>query len=133
MAAALVANYPEVFAGAAFVAGMPVDSARDAISALRAMESGATRPSSGWGSRVSDLAAGRRAYPPISIWQGSNDTVVNPKNAEAMLEQWLEASGVDPKSYRTEEKPWGQRRTWSTPGSVPLAFYSIQGMGHAFL
>ena len=33
MAAALVANYREMFAGAAFVARMPVGSARDAMSA----------------------------------------------------------------------------------------------------
>jgi len=68
MAAALVANYDEMFAGAAFVARMPVESAHNAMSALRAMNSGATTPPSGWGGRVIDLAPRRRAYPPISIW-----------------------------------------------------------------
>jgi polyhydroxybutyrate depolymerase len=130
MAAALVANYPEVFAGAAFVAGMPVGSARDAMSALQAMNRGATTPSSGWGSRVTELSAPKRTYPAISIWQGTSDSVVNPKNAEAMLEQWLEASGIDRLSQRTEKKPWGQRRTWMAAGSIRLAFYSIDGMGH---
>lgn len=130
MAAALVANYPDIFAGAAFIAGMPVGSARDAMSALRAMNSGASRPTSGWGSRVTQLSPANRSFPPISIWHGTSDTVVNPKNADAMVEQWVEAGGIDPSSQRTEKKPWGQRRTWRSSGRVQLAFYEVSGMGH---
>ncbi len=130
MAAALVANYPEVFTGAAFVAGMPVGSARDAMSAFRAMNVGSTTPSSGWGSRVTELSAHKRTYPAISIWQGTSDSVVNPKNADAILQQWLEAGGIDPKSELTETKAWGKRRVWKEVGEVRLAFYSIAEMGH---
>nr|WP_026283518.1 PHB depolymerase family esterase [Rhizobium sp. 2MFCol3.1] len=132
MAAALVANYPDTFAGAAFVAGMPVGSARDALSALGAMNRGATAPSSGWGSNVTGLSDLKRSYPPISVWQGTLDTVVNPKNADAMLEQWLQASNVDPLIQRTETKSWGTRRTWGAKGSNPIVSYSIKGMGHGF-
>ena len=132
MAAALVANYPETFAGAAFVAGMPVGSARDALSAMGAMNRGATPPSSGWGHCVTGLSDLKRSYPPISIWQGTRDTVVDPKNADAMLEQWLQAGNVDPLIQRTETKPWGTRRTWGAKGNNLIAFYSIEGMGHGF-
>jgi len=47
MAAALAATYPDLFAGAAFVSEMPVGAVRDAMSALRAMKSGANLEKSG--------------------------------------------------------------------------------------
>ncbi len=130
MAAALVAHYPETFAGAAFVAAMPVGSVRDAISAMGAMSNGATPPSSGWGSRVTGLFDHKKSYPPISIWQGKDDTVVNPKNADAMLEQWLQAGDIDQLRPRKEKKSWGTRQTWGSQGKNPIAFYSIDGIGH---
>lgn len=67
MAATLVANYPEIFAGAASVAGMPVGSARDAISAFRAMSAGAGTAAAGWGNCVTELSAGGRSFPRISV------------------------------------------------------------------
>lgn len=104
MTAALVANYPSLFAGAAIVAGMPFGSARDAMSALRAMKSGAAPPSKGWGSPVTELCRQNAKPPPISIWQGTDDKVVNPRNAEANVAQWLEAAGIDRRLGRVKKK-----------------------------
>jgi poly(hydroxyalkanoate) depolymerase family esterase len=57
MTSALVANYPESFAGVAIIAGLPFGAARDAMSALRVMRSGASAPRGGWGRRVRENVA----------------------------------------------------------------------------
>ncbi|CCM78389.1 extracellular catalytic domain type 1 short-chain-length polyhydroxyalkanoate depolymerase [Rhizobium mesoamericanum] len=130
MTAVLLANYPSLFAGAAIIAGMPVGSARDAISALRAMKSGATPPSGGWGRPVREISSEVKAWPPITIWQGMDDHTVNPGNALASIAQWLEVQGIAESSGRAEEKPWGRLQSWRTSDGLKLASYSIKNLGH---
>ncbi|MBY5637591.1 PHB depolymerase family esterase [Rhizobium leguminosarum] len=130
MTAALVANYHSLFAGAAIIAGMPVGSARDGMSALRAMKSGAPPPPGGWGRPVTEISSEVKAWPPITIWQGIDDRTVNPLNARACITQWLEVQGIDESRGRTEEKPWGRLKSWRTPDGVKLAFYSVRNMAH---
>ncbi|MBY2915358.1 alpha/beta hydrolase family esterase [Rhizobium leguminosarum] len=130
MSAALVANYPSLFAGAAIIAGMPVGSARDGMSALRAMKSGAPPPPGGWGRPVTEISSEIKAWPAITIWQGMEDRTVNPLNASACIAQWLEVQGLDEGSGRAEEKPWGWLQSWRTADGLKLAFYSVTNMGH---
>ncbi|SCB61587.1 esterase, PHB depolymerase family [Rhizobium aethiopicum] len=130
MTAALVANYPSLFAGAAIIAGMPYGSARDAMSALRAMKSGATQPPDGWGRAVTEISSEIKQWPPISIWQGMDDRTVNPANALACVAQWLEVQGIADRSGRAEEKPWGRLQSWRAADGLKLAFYSVRNMGH---
>jgi poly(hydroxyalkanoate) depolymerase family esterase len=130
---ALVANYPSLFAGAAIIAGMPFGSARDAMSALRAMKSGAPSPPGGWGRPIAEISPETRAWPPITIWQGMEDRVVKPVNALACVAQWLEVQGIAESSGRLEEKPWGRLQSWKVSGKLKVALYSVSNMGHGLL
>ncbi len=130
MTAALVANYPAMFAGAAIVAGMPFGSARDAMSALQAMKSGAHTPPAGWGSLVTAVSSQRVSWPPISIWQGKDDKVVNPRNAAANVAQWLEAGSIDRSAGRIDKKPWGEMHSWKGAGLSRVTLYSMNGVAH---
>ena len=130
MTAVLAAAYPDLFAGAAIVAGMPVGAVRDAMSALRAMKSGVPTPAEGWGSRINEISPGRRSWPPISIWQGTADRVVNPTNADASIDQWLEAMSIDRNSGRVQKKTWGELHSWQAGQGSLVSFYRIAGMGH---
>ncbi|EUB98308.1 esterase, PHB depolymerase family [Rhizobium sp. CF080] len=130
MTGALVANYPELFAGAAIIVGMPFGSARDAMSALRAMKTGGTPPAGGWGKPVTELSTEARSWPAITVWQGRDDRIVNPANALACVAQWLEVRGMDKDSGSLEEKPWGSLQSWKVAGKMKVALYSISNMGH---
>lgn len=130
MTGALVANYPELFAGAAIIAGMPFGSARDALSALRAMKAGATPPAGGWGLPVTELPTDAKSWPAITVWQGRDDRIVNPVNALACVAQWLEVRRINETSGRVEEKPWGSLKSWKVAGKMKVALYSISNMGH---
>ncbi|MGR9145658.1 extracellular catalytic domain type 1 short-chain-length polyhydroxyalkanoate depolymerase (plasmid) [Rhizobium leguminosarum] len=130
MTGALVANYPSLFAGAAIIAGMPFGSARDAMSALRAMKSGATPPLGGWGRPIAEISPEAKAWPAITIWQGMEDRVVKPVNALACVAQWLEVQGIAESSGRLEEKSWGRLQSWKMSGELKVALYSVSNMGH---
>lgn len=130
VAAVLAATYPELFAGAAIVAGMPVGAVRDAMSALRAMKSGAPVPADGWGSRIKEISPVRSAWPSISIWQGIADRIVNPTNADAIVDQWLEAMSIDRNSRQVQKKSWGELHSWQAGRSTAVSFYRIAGMAH---
>src|SRR3954469_20824651 len=89
MAAVMLAVYPERFAGGAIVAGIPYGCASTMGEALRCMNPGVDQAPFEWGRRVVDVAGVQgRSIPPVSIWQGTADARVVPRNREELVEQW---------------------------------------------
>lgn len=127
---ALVATYPGLFAGAAIFAGMPLGAARDAMSALRAMKSGVSRSPGDWGDLIRTVSPDREGWPPISIWHGTDDRVVNSSNARASVSQWLAVRGINEDAGRPTLKPWGELTQWKSKNAVQVSFYSLKGFGH---
>jgi poly(hydroxyalkanoate) depolymerase family esterase len=130
MTSALVATYPDLFAGVAIFAGMPFGAARDAISAMRGMRSGIKRDPQQWGDLVRSVSPNTKEWPPISVWHGTADSVVNPLNGRALVSQWLEAADMDKAVGRTKQMPWGTLEEWKRGDRLQLSFYSVQGLGH---
>ncbi|MBB2687809.1 UNVERIFIED_ORG: poly(hydroxyalkanoate) depolymerase family esterase [Rhizobium etli] len=130
LTSALVATYPGLFAGAALFAGMPLGAARDAMSALRAMKSGVARSPGDWGDLVRTVSPDQKRWPPISIWHGTDDRVVNASNARASVSQWLAVGGINEDAGRTTLKPWGELTQWKSKHGIQVSFYSLKGFGH---
>lgn len=130
MTSAVIATYPGLFAGVAIVAGMPFGTARDAVSALRAMKSGTAPPPGGWGSPVKAVSPAQSVWPPVSIWQGTEDRVVKSVNAKACVAQWLEVGGIPEEMRRTVVRPWGTLVRWEQDGRFRVLLYMLQGFGH---
>lgn len=136
MALALLAAYPSVFNAGAIVAGMPVGAARSGVMALVRM-----RHADQWGQATALAAAARHAAPPsksriwprLSLWQGDNDKVVDPANAEQIALQWRTLQGVaEDATSDTTPRPGVRRRAWSRGGRTALEFWTIAGLGHGF-
>ncbi len=84
MAAAMLATYPEVFAGGALIAGLPYGSATTIPEAFDRMR-GHGGPSEQDLQRVLRGASDHQGpWPRISIWHGAADQTVAPSNAEAI-------------------------------------------------
>jgi poly(hydroxyalkanoate) depolymerase family esterase len=131
MANALLANYPEVFAAGAIVAGLPFGSATTIAEALETMSSGGERTARHWGDFVRTASRHEGPWPRLSIWQGTSDLVVHPSNADAVLAQWLNVHGL--KARPSSRKKVGNhvRRVWRSAGGAELVeAYTIEGMGH---
>jgi hypothetical protein len=127
----MLATYPEVFAGGAIVAGLPYGSATNVQEAFEAMAGGGDRSTREWGDLIRSASPYRGPWPKISLWHGSSDAIVNPRNMEASLKQWIDVHGVSVRP-RIEHKVGGHsRRVWRTEADDDvIEAISITGMGH---
>ena len=102
-AAVLGEAYPDLYAAIAVHSGLACGAARDVKSALAAMQRGSdggsrqARPANGPANRT-----GRRVVPAI-VFHGDRDTIVNPRNGDAVVAQVARAAASVPLRTRTEQ------------------------------
>jgi poly(hydroxyalkanoate) depolymerase family esterase len=131
MTAAILANYPELFAGGAIIAGLPFGAARDATRAFDAMAAAPERSAREWGDLVRLVSPRIRRRPAISIWHGPADETVAPSNASALVDQWRSVYRL-PEDAFVEKKARGRRtRIWpDKEGRALITYHEIDGLGH---
>jgi poly(3-hydroxybutyrate) depolymerase len=134
MAAVMLAAYPERFAGGAIVAGVPYGCANTVSEALRCMNPGVDQAPSEWARHVTDLAGGQgRNLPRVSIWQGTADTRVVPRNREELVEQWTAVQGISTTPARKERNgPITRELFVDGNGAVLVESVLVEGLAHAF-
>lgn len=135
MSAALLAAYPEVFAGGAIVAGVPYGCASGLPSALRCQFWGRDLEPAQWSALVLQATAGLALkppnWPPVSIWQGGSDWVVDAGNAGELVEQWTALQGIDLSAGEETTGPGYSHRVYrDATGQARVEFYLIEEMGH---
>jgi poly(hydroxyalkanoate) depolymerase family esterase len=131
MAAAMLAAYPDVFAGGAIIAGLPSGSATTIPEAFDRMR-GHGIPAD------AELAAGvRRAsefqgpWPTLSVWHGTADRTVHPVNGDAIVAQWLAVHEVAKAPSATERLGAHTRRVWrNAEGRSVIEHIALASMGH---
>lgn len=131
MTAAMLANYPALFAGGAIIAGLPFGAARDASRAFDAMAAAPDRTAREWSDLVRAVSPRIARKPAISIWHGTADETVSLSNGLALVEQWRDLYRL-PKEAFVEKRLKGRRtRIWPDKEGRPLVtFHEIDGMGH---
>ena len=132
MTAAMLATYPDLFAGGAIIAGLPFGSATNVSEAFGAMMQGRVRRGPELGGRVREASAHDGAWPTVSIWQGTADKTVNPMNAEELRKQWADVHGLGATPTVTDTVDGAAHRAWrGDDGRMVLETYVIAGLGHA--
>lgn len=126
MAAAMLATYPELFAGGAIVAGLPFGAAANVREALDAMRLPPLKTPRQWGNLVRAAAGHGGPWPRVSIWHGDLDTTVNILNAQALVAQWSDLHGLPLAAARQELRDGALRLHW---GEL-LEVVTVRGMGH---
>ena len=131
MTAAMLANYPDVFAAGAIIAGLPFGAARDASRAFDAMGAAPQRSAREWGDLVRAVSPRIARKPAISIWHGTADDTVSLSNGHALAEQWRDLYRL-PKEAFVDKRLKGRRiRIWPDKEGRPLVtLHEIDGMGH---
>ena len=94
MTAAMAAVYPERFQAAAPIAGVPFGCAESLLSSTVCLQGTRDWTSAQWTQKVFAQSGEQAPYPRISIWQGTDDTVVDPANAQHMTMQWVGAHAL---------------------------------------
>lgn len=106
MAAVMLAAYPDVFAGGGIIAGVPYKCANNLNEALIqcGVFGGAMRDLTPrqWGDLVRAASPHRGSSPRVSIWHGSDDVTVKPKDMQELMEQWTNVLGIDQTPEITE-------------------------------
>lgn len=131
MANAMLATYPEVFAGGAIIAGLAYGSASTIPEAFDRMRGHGSPSKAELQRRLAEASSHTGAWPKISIWQGSDDTTVVSSNADSILAQWQGVHGVGADPNRKETVDRQIRQVWcDADGNELIEKCTIAGMGH---
>lgn len=131
MTSAMLACYPDRFAGGAIIAGLPHGAAGSVPEAFESMLQCPTKPAAAWGDLVRASSHHRGPWPRVSVWHGSADTTVIARNADEILKQWTDVHGL-PSSPSSEAMVDGYpRRVWrDASGREMVESYTITHMAH---
>lgn len=131
MTSVMLACYPELFAGGAIIAGLPYACANTLPEALDQMRGQKLRTRQQLFARARAAADHQGGYPTLSVWHGTHDTVVDPRNATAIVNQWRDVNGIGDAEGTVEMLAGHRRETWADrQGRAVVERYDIRGMGH---
>lgn len=132
MAAALLATYPEVFAGGGLIATVPYGCADGFFEAIACMWGGGDRHVQSWSAPVRKASNRYQGpWPTVSIWHGEADRIVKPINAERLLQQWTGVHGVDSHADTRKTVHGHIRKTYQDASGRDLVeMYLVSDMGH---
>ncbi len=136
LAVILLADYPELFAGAAINAGMPFRGYTGTdVGTLGYIFSEHDRTPAEWAALMPNNPG---TYPPIIAFYGTADTTVHYTYTRELVEQWTEVQGVDqePDNGGSLLKPGNTGHTYDeyrdTDGNVVIATVALAGMSHGY-
>lgn len=131
MTSVMLANYPEVFAGGAIIAGLPYGGARSIQDAMISMSQGRDWSAELWADHVLTASKHRGAWPKVSVWHGRDDEIVHPRNADEIVKQWTRVHGLSVEPHVEHDVGGHIRRLWRNPaGDDVIEAITIEGMGH---
>jgi poly(hydroxyalkanoate) depolymerase family esterase len=132
MANAMLATYPELFAGGAIIAGLAYGVASTIQTALEQMRGGGLRSGEALALNILRASSHKGPWPTISVWHGSSDQTVSKRNGRAIVEQWCGVHGLDYAAVTEVSAVNGHHiEKWSgADGFAPIEFHSIDRMGH---
>ncbi len=131
MTSVMLATYPDVFAGGAIIAGLPYRSANTLMQAFYRMKGYGGPSDLKLDALVRGASANVENWPTISVWHGSDDHIVDPSNASAIVRQWQVLHDVEGPPTRTEVVDGYPRHVWcDASGREVIEEYSITEMGH---
>ncbi len=152
MTAVLLADYPDKgvdattftgFAGGQINAGVPYGAACSGTAnsscpslgslgnSVVAVETGVDLTPEEWGDRVRSLNPSNSVWPPVSLWQGTADVVVNPVNLTELVAQWTDVWGLGQTPSASDTVAGFPHDQYQTDaGQTVVESYQITGMGH---
>lgn len=131
MANALLATYPDVFAGGAMIAGLPYGVAASVPEAFDRMRGHGLPSASALERRLRMASSHQGPWPTISVWHGTADNTVVEANATAIIDQWRGVHGVELKEAQTEKVDGQTRAIWTdATGREVIEHFRVNGMGH---
>jgi poly(hydroxyalkanoate) depolymerase family esterase len=131
MTAAMLATYPDVFAGGAVIAGLPFGTASSVPEAFERMRRQATFGPDQLAGLVRSASDHAGPWPTLSVWHGRSDQTVDLSNATALVDQWRGLHGATARPTASHSVAGQSRRVWCNHDGVEvIEEYVIGEMGH---
>jgi poly(hydroxyalkanoate) depolymerase family esterase len=131
MTSAMLATYPEVFAGGAIVAGLPYGVAESVPQAFDRMRGHGGPSGKVLAERVLDASDHKGPWPTVSVWHGTADATVSLSNAGAIVDQWRGVHALPASPTQTSIVDGHRRNVWHGPqGQEHIQLFTIDSMGH---
>ncbi|MET8615281.1 extracellular catalytic domain type 1 short-chain-length polyhydroxyalkanoate depolymerase [Streptomyces misionensis] len=133
MAADLLADYPDVFAGGSVDSGLPAQCATTLTAASGCQSGSQNLTPKQWGDKVRNSYPGYSGpWPRVAIWQGTADTTVNQVNGTELRDQWTDVWGIGQTASSTRSLTGGTTESLydDSTGKPAVALFSISGMTH---
>jgi len=146
LAAVMGVRYPDLVSAVAVHSGLACGAAKSALSAIAVMQSGPEQDVAA----IADVArAGASKQPvriPLLAIHGDADNIVAPRNAAALVRQYLHLNGRVPASDAAATLPAADAETrttlasgrtevvreWRSDGRLVARFVEVTGLGHAW-
>jgi poly(hydroxyalkanoate) depolymerase family esterase len=130
MANVMLATYPDIFAGGAIIGGLPYGVATTVGEAFERMQGRNPPDAAKLQSALKGASKHAGHRPTVSIWHGTHDQTVRPRNAEQIATQWSGMHALG-EALRTETINGHTHKVWlDARGREAVETWSIQGMGH---
>jgi len=130
MTAALLANYPDLFTAGAIIGGLPYQCASNLIKAIACMKSGPGKSTQEFIDIVLQQHPNRNRWPRLTIWSGAKDTVVNPKNATVLAQQWAGLNKIKQAHNTIEHDEYLIREWRDTRGEILVKQVEMLNLKH---
>jgi poly(hydroxyalkanoate) depolymerase family esterase len=132
MTVALGATWPDLFAGLASFAGIPYGCSTSLLDVSSCMNPGQDHTSADWAALArKGFSTFSGPYPKMSVWQGSADSTVGPKNRTEIVRQWTGLQGLPDAASSTETVEGASHGVWkNAAGDVLVETYEVPGMTH---
>ena len=131
MTTAMLAAYPDLFAGGAIIAGLPYGAAEGVPQALERMRGQGFPSRRTLASKIANASDHDGPWPTLSVWHGTADTLVVPANADVIVDQWRDRIGLSQVEGERDTLDGHPRTIWrDASGRAMIERHDIQGMGH---
>lgn len=133
MASGMLANYPELFAGGAVVAGIPFPCADGLMQGISCMRNGPSQTAEELATLVKKLNPQQKTWPKLSVWTGVNDSIVNPLNSSMLAQQWASLSTVDHKPIINKKSGYTITRWHNSAKEAQVELIEVSELGHGIM
>ncbi|KAH8696375.1 PHB depolymerase family esterase, partial [Talaromyces proteolyticus] len=136
MSQVLAAAYPDVFSAVSAYSGLPYGCLRGSpgsspFTSDPACSKGEVRKSGAeWAAEVRSAWPGYNgSYPPVQVWHGTADHVLNPQNLQEEIKQWMTVFGVQLAEKQKNDPLDGYTR-YIYGNGTQFESYLAEGVGH---
>ena len=133
MASSMLINYPDLFTAGAVVAGIPFPCADGLITGISCMRNGSSQTVDELVTQARNLNPKQVTWPKLSVWTGTNDSIVNPLNSLALAQQWAQLSTITSKPIIEQKSGYTITRWQNSADEVHLELVEVENRDHGIM